>query len=225
MTANQLVAASAELETLLNRPVVAYRQLQNAGSDDVHQAERELIRSASRSRKEEFYGGRVCAAACLDALGEAATPVGRGPRNMPIWPQGIVGSIAHCSGYCAAAAARSGDVRALGIDIESVCVVESYLEPLVMTGPETQALGRLKGLERRQLATLYFSAKEAFFKAQFPLTHVFLDFKAVTVEADAGALSFTLNASVPGLAPAGKKYTGRYLTTDQHVFTALMVQN
>lgn len=224
MCISQLVAPSAEFKALLDPSVVAYRLTQEAGPNDVHPAERYLVCEASPKRQAEFFGGRACAAGCLEALGVPPAPVGRGPRNMPVWPQGFVGSIAHCASYCAAVAARRGRILSLGIDIEVAFAVEPDLEPLLMTEPEEQALNALNGSNRTQLATVHFSAKEAFFKAQYPLTRLFLDFRAVTVNVERGQFSITLNSPIEKLGPAGQEFAGRFLVTNQHVFTALEIR-
>ncbi|MFD3676463.1 hypothetical protein [Streptomyces sp. NPDC058613] len=39
-------------------------------------------------------------------------------RRNPVWPSGIVGSMTHCTGYRAAAVARTGHLVALGVDAE-----------------------------------------------------------------------------------------------------------
>lgn len=44
-----------------------------------------------------------------------------GPRGEPQWPAGDAGSITHCDGYRACAAALLGDVAAIGIDAEPNC--------------------------------------------------------------------------------------------------------
>jgi len=66
-----------------------------------------LVARATEKRRQEFTAGRECARSALSALGVQAAPILRGYRGAPQWPDGIVGSIAHCAGYCAAAVARA----------------------------------------------------------------------------------------------------------------------
>lgn len=41
-----------------------------------------------------------------------------GAGREPIWPSGVTGSITHCRGLCAAAAASSDEVSSIGLDAE-----------------------------------------------------------------------------------------------------------
>jgi 4'-phosphopantetheinyl transferase EntD len=72
-------------------------------------------------RLAEFVSGRACARRALVALGvpdalRRAIPVGA--HGQPVWPAGVVGSITHCPGRCAAVAAPSDRYRSIGIDNE-----------------------------------------------------------------------------------------------------------
>lgn len=72
--------------------------------------EEAIIARAVPRRRREFAAGRWCARAALAQLGEPPVPILRGPQNEPQWPAGIAGSITHCAGYRAAAAARTAEV-------------------------------------------------------------------------------------------------------------------
>jgi 4'-phosphopantetheinyl transferase EntD len=50
-------------------------------------------------RWREFAAGRSCARKALAASGHAPVAVLQGAGREPVWPQGIVGSITHCSTY------------------------------------------------------------------------------------------------------------------------------
>lgn len=63
------------------------------------------VASAVTKRREEFAAGRAAARRALAALGVPAAPLPRGERRAAVWPKGFVGSITHCAGFCAAAAA------------------------------------------------------------------------------------------------------------------------
>ena len=63
---------------------------------------------------------------------------------------------------------------------------------LVMTGRELAVLAQHPTNKHRRLATLVFSAKEAAFKSQFPLSGHYLDFLDAEVALDLGARSFRL---------------------------------
>src|SRR4051794_19903843 len=58
------------------------------------------------TRRHEFTIGRNCAHRALARLGFPPAPLLRGHYRQPLWPIGVVGSITHCSGYCAAVVAH-----------------------------------------------------------------------------------------------------------------------
>ena len=67
--------------------------------------EEALVAGAVTKRREEFAAGRNAARAALAGLGPPPCPLLRAGRRAPAWPQGIVGSITHCSGFCCAVVA------------------------------------------------------------------------------------------------------------------------
>ena len=77
-----------------------------------------LVQSAVRKRRCEFAAGRYLARRALRGLGVPPRPILRGPNREPTWPDGVVGSITHCSGYCAATVASTDVIEAIGIDAE-----------------------------------------------------------------------------------------------------------
>ena len=76
------------------------------------------VQHAVEKRRREFAVGRMLARAALAAIGDPPSAIPTGNHREPVWPAGIVGSITHCAGYCAAAVARDAMVVALGIDAE-----------------------------------------------------------------------------------------------------------
>lgn len=69
-------------------------------------------------RRIEFATGRYCAKKAISLLGVTPIAIVIGDGREPVWPSGIVGSITHCSGYCAAVVAKSSQVLSSGIDAE-----------------------------------------------------------------------------------------------------------
>lgn len=220
---DRLFEPSSEIDRVFRVPVVARRLRTPGNSRDVHPEEWTYVRSAAPRRQVDFVNGRICAAECLRMLGAPDGPIGIGPRGMPLWPPRITGSISHCDGYCAAVATWQGTVRSVGIDVEERSRLQTNLEHLVLTNTEQAFLDTRSGEERADLATLLFSAKEAFYKAQFPLTRTFLDFTDVKISVSADRFSVRLERSVPVLGPAGQSFAGRLALTDRHVITAVQL--
>jgi 4'-phosphopantetheinyl transferase EntD len=94
----------------------------------------------------------------------------------------VVGSITHTSGICAAVVAPSERFLGLGVDVEVADRVKAELRARICTVPELRWLESLPQSRRAAGATLIFAAKEAFYKAQFPLARERLGFQAVDVE-------------------------------------------
>ena len=169
--------------------------------------ERELLTpGASPKRVAEFALGRATARAALRELG--AWPEGTPPppilrqARAPVWPPGVVGSLAHSRGAALAAAAwapepqggRSRDRQAqgsqsqgrqvrgrrlngIGADLERLDRDTSSIAPRVLRPEERAALaGRAPGL-----VTLLFCVKECIYKALHPLTGEYLGFQDARV--------------------------------------------
>jgi 4'-phosphopantetheinyl transferase EntD len=180
--------------------------------------ELEAIDGASQTRIEQYTAGRVCSRAALGRLGVAATtPILRGEDRAPIWPPGFVGSISHTDTWCAAAVARADEVRALGIDLEPATPLKESLWRRVCTPNERDWLHGLStpGLSGKIL----FSAKEAVYKCQYPLTAKFLGFHAVEVEIGDGTFRAVFQQEAGEFQP-GDVMSGRYLVEEGLVATA-----
>ena len=180
------------------------------------------MENAVPRRRREFAAGRWCARTALARLHVSDPHVGRGPVGAPIWPAGIVGSITHCAGYCGAAVASSYDVAALGIDAEVIQAIDD-IAPRVCSPEEMAALPRLAGVDA---SLVVFSAKEATFKAWFPLTTRALSFHDLAVSLDARTTTFTARLVDPGAAGGSNVLDGlhgRFSWDRRHVFTAAWV--
>jgi len=115
---------------------------------------------------------RVCTRAGLPEAGKLR----RGAGGEPLWPSAFVGSMSHKGTVVLAAIAPASGLRALGIDVELIDRSElSAIEQNI--APE----GLPPGVERSVGTLLTLSAKEAVFKAQYPLTGQVLDFSDVAL--------------------------------------------
>ena len=144
-------------------------------------AEERYVASAVPARRSEFATGRSCARLALGRLGVEACAIGVGEHREPLWPAGVVGSITHCAGYCAAAVGLTDRWLALGIDAEQRRALEPEVAALVLTDGERAELEALasRGIDVPPIAI--FSIKEAVFKAWWPLTRGWLEFADVDV--------------------------------------------
>lgn len=137
------------------------------------------IARAVPKRRREFAAGRRAARAAMAELGLPPEPILRGKQREPLWPEGIAGSIAHCDTLCIAAVSRAH--RSLGLDIEPATPLAADLEDVVCTPAERAWLDTQPAATRGLHAKQIFSAKEAVYKAQYPLTGRMIGFEEVDI--------------------------------------------
>jgi 4'-phosphopantetheinyl transferase EntD len=151
---------------------------------DLYAEEVAYIRAAVPQRRAEFATARVCARRGLAAMGIALVPLVPAADRAPAWPNGVVGSITHTLDYCAVALGRRPSLRSVGIDAEKIRELDDGVTDLILTDRERAWLHAPGRSPRSVLedSLLVFSAKEAFYKCQFPVTHRFLEFRDVEVD-------------------------------------------
>jgi 4'-phosphopantetheinyl transferase EntD len=134
----------------------------------------------------------------------------------------VIGSLTHTDQFCAVVVTRAPGYRALGIDAEAEQRLDPPLFERVLTARELEGLAQLSEGERRRIATLLFSAKEAFYKCQFPLTGKFLGFHDVELSLDRTRRRFEVKvlASLEALPPT-RDFDGRFDFHEGHVVTAV----
>lgn len=131
--------------------------------------EQEAICDAVAKRRREFVAGRTAARMACVRLGIAAGAIPVAQDRTPIWPEGVVGSIAHSDASCLVVVGRTERWRSIGVDVETVGRVTRDLWPLLFCADECVALERQ--CERDEAAaTVFFCLKEAFFKLQYGVT-------------------------------------------------------
>lgn len=138
--------------------------------------EEKIVAHAVETRRREFATVRVCARACLARLGYGLAPILPGVGGAPTWPPGVQGSMTHCVGYAAAAVARTPPIFAIGIDAEPDAPLPDGVLDLVTTRAERDRFAATQQEpDRPNWDRLLFSAKEAIYKAWFPLVGEWLD--------------------------------------------------
>lgn len=190
--------------------------------------EEPLIARSVAKRRNEFVTVRYCARQALGQLGVAPAPILKGDKGEPCWPEGIVGSLTHCEGFRGAVVGRAGDVRSVGIDAEPHDELpKGVLDAISLP------------VERHQLAALpaalhwdriLFCAKEATYKAWFPLTHRWLGFEDahITFAVDGSGAAGTFSSSVlidPSAesGPPLNTLRGRWSVRDGLALTAIVL--
>ena len=124
-----------------------------------------LVEKSVPKRQREFALGRACARAALEKLGHGEALIGRCANGAPLWPDGVTGSITHTKGYAAALAGATSQFRGIGVDAERVGGVTRDLWPRLFDACERDQLLALDDAGQLVMATLFFTAKEACYKA------------------------------------------------------------
>ena len=145
-------------------------------------AEWKDIQHAAAARQKEFIAGRSLVRQLGYSLGLPDAPVRRAKDRSPRWPTDRLGSLSHCTTVCAGAVSKYNATQSIGIDIESIGRVETKLWPTLFTAGERHYLDRLEPTVARLEATIFFSAKESFYKCQYPLTQSWVGFQDVELE-------------------------------------------
>jgi 4'-phosphopantetheinyl transferase EntD len=215
------------LEQILPCEVAVVEAFRDDPAATLFPGERAVIARAIARRRTEFATGRSCARAALARLGEPPAPILRGPRGAPQWPAGVTGSITHCAGYRAAAVARIGDVLALGLDAEPNEKLPDGVPETIALAEERDELARLAAAEPGICwDRLLFSAKESVYKAWFPMTRQWLDFKSAHITVDPLNGTFRARLLVPGLLVNGVPLSvmrGRWLAARGLLATATVI--
>jgi 4'-phosphopantetheinyl transferase EntD len=185
---------------------------------ELHPEEAPFVVGALERRQREFAWGRACARRAFADLGLPAPIIPSGAQREPIWPLGVVGSLTHTLGLCAAAVTPSARYRALGLDVERERVFEAALIARVANESELARADALE-MERSALALVVFSAKEAVYKCQFPASGAYLGFHDVRLELERDAFRASLLVAA-GPYAAGHVFRGRWRRAGSFVFTA-----
>jgi 4'-phosphopantetheinyl transferase EntD len=182
---------------------------------------------AVAKRVQEFAAGRLCARRALAEFGISGFPLKVAADRQPVWPAPMTGSITHTPGFCAAVVAERKHIASLGIDTEAVGRVNTAIWPRICLPRELARIGALPPEEQPAAVTLMFSAKEAFYKCQYPLTQQFLGFHDVWIEvAPDGAEDTFLVHPIRSIALAERSrlpLQGRYRYHEEFVTAAASV--
>jgi 4'-phosphopantetheinyl transferase EntD len=214
------------IEKILPGGIASAEAFHDAPGDVLFPEEEASVARAVAKRRGEFTTARACARRALEGLGLPPTPIPRGERGAPQWPEGIAGSITHCAGYRAAAVARVTDFVTIGIDAEPNGPLPDGVLSTVSLPSERRMLEDLAAAEPGiSWDRMLFCAKETVYKAWFPLARRWLGFEDAefTISATGGSFSARILIPVPegaqALAPAS--LPGRWLVSDGLVVTTM----
>lgn len=190
--------------------------------------EEPLIARSVAKRRNEFVTVRHCARVAMGRLGMPEAPILKGEKGDPLWPDGLVGSLTHCEGYRGAVVGRSTAARSVGIDAEPHGVLPNgVLDAISLPVERHEIAGLPAGLHWDRIL---FCAKEATYKAWFPLTQRWLGFEDahISFEVDAAGTAgrFVSRILIDPAALSGPPLTelaGRWSVADGLALTAIVL--
>lgn len=203
-TVNSLVQRA--IDTLIMPDLLTGHRMISQGDELALLREEMMSLSFSAIERLRASGAaRRVARELMNSMGFVGLPIIRSTFGAPIWPPGVVGSMAHDDRIAVAAVGmRRRDLDAVGIDIEPAAPLPSDMLELIAATPRER-----RAIADNPLGTkLLFAIKEAVYKAAYPLDHEFLDFHDIEVDL-AGRLATTR--------------TGRTFTLHWCVFSHVLV--
>jgi 4'-phosphopantetheinyl transferase EntD len=215
------LSSRTKVQALFGVDVITAEALPELVDEQLYADERAHVSNAVPKRRAEFGTARVCARRALAQLGLPPVSLVPYEDRAPRWPDNTVGSISHTKNYCAVAVALASSVRSLGLDVEEDRALDFGVVKAVCTPSERRSL--TLNQDPSHDAVLYFGAKEAFYKCQYPLTRTFLDFQDVELDLDIARGTFRVRVIKP--LPARPEWfdrlTGRFIRRDGLVLCGL----
>lgn len=158
---------------------IGHRIIGPGDEDELMATELAGFAGAAEKVLRQSGAARAVARELLGAISMHDAALPRAASRAPIWPSGIVGSMAHDEEVAVAAVTSTRHHAALGIDVEPAIPLPPEVVPLVSTAQERSRYAA-EIIESR----LLFVIKEAVYKALNPTDGIFLEFHDVEVDLD-----------------------------------------
>lgn len=183
------------------------------------------MRDVACVRRQEYIAGRYCAIQAAKMVGFNLAELPSADTREPMWPAGVVGSITHSKQMAISCVAQSSEIASVGIDAEELIkpVLGNEVENVIASDEE---LALINKFEFQKGITILFSAKEALYKALFPLVRTFIDFKEVkliALDASKGTFELELNSQNKKLASVLGHYKGSFKQLGETVITVISI--
>jgi enterobactin synthetase component D len=160
----QIAALSQALASLLPAGCAFEAAQVMVDLSGLYETELARIDTWAPHRQNEFAAGRYCARRVLSELGCLdSAQLEADADGVPVWPDGFLGSISHSRGVAAAVAVRTSECSLIGLDLEKTNRLTNAAMKRVIHPEEVEFVQ-----DDQVKASILFSLKEAFYKAQFP---------------------------------------------------------
>jgi 4'-phosphopantetheinyl transferase EntD len=160
---------------------VGCRTIREGDENHLLPQEARSIPSRQPPMRRATGAARWIARGLLADMGLNDVAILRASSGAPVWPAGITGSLAHDNEMAVAAVAPVSHIASLGIDVEPARPLPDDIFALVATGAD-----RADQVNRHLAGRMLFSAKEAVYKAVYPLDREVLGYEDITVDLNAG---------------------------------------
>lgn len=120
-------------------------------------------------------------------MGAKQAAVGSAMRR-PLWPSGVVGSIAHSRSLVAAVVCEEAELASIGVDVVLRKSVSQRVAQRISLPSEQ---GGLSAIDPEDRGSVIFCMKESIYKAANPVTDEYLGFKDVRIEHDSVSGTFS----------------------------------
>ena len=195
-------------------------EIDSADPETLFPEEKIWVKTVHQGRKKEFTAGRIAARNAVARSGAPSCPIPSTESRLPVFPKNRLGSITHNKEWAMAAVAIPGQMFGLGIDLENRNRLNQKLWSSVFTQSERDHLDKLGDRQIDRDATIFFSAKEAFYKAQYFFTKQFLGFQDASVEIiNDHQLQLNLETDLHADCLHVRKWVGYYYPLENAVFT------
>lgn len=184
------------------------------------------LENVAQTRKHHYVAGRYCAIQAAKKLGHALPAFGNAETREPQWPLGFTGSISHSKSMAVSCVSETTRYKSMGIDTEEL-IRTSMATKISGTVAGPEELEYLKNLNFEFGFTLLFSAKEALFKALFPLGRKYIDFKeAILVSVNQKDNTFVLKlvSNNPAYESYLGDYKGQYSIVDNNLVSLILIE-
>lgn len=129
----------------------------------------------------------------------------------PVWPDSLKGSVTHKAGHVGIVSTLKPDIVGLGIDLEATTKMHKGLYSKICDGDEIELLKNVKSFDLNDCMTAVFSAKEALYKAVYPIGKKFFYFNhAKVTHFDIDYIEIMLEIDASAVTPSGYKLKVHY---------------
>ena len=156
---------------------VGCRSILADDADLLLEDEHGAVTARSPEARRASGAARHVARTLLAEKGHPTAPIGKVRGGSPVWPAEIKGSLAHDQHMAVAAICFEPGIASIGIDVEPVGPLPSEITSLVVS--PTDKAGHVTP---RLAGRAVFSAKEAIYKASYPLDGSILDYDDISVD-------------------------------------------